>query len=99
MLAAEQFVQLQSQSVTLPVWNHQRRRYYFIVKTDVNGQVFQNGDTSGNTGVEASATNVNLTPPPDLTVSSVSPGASSVLAGHTLDRRCTRSRTMAPARP
>ena len=73
----------QSQSVTLPVGVS--GSYYFIVQTDVNGQVFQNGDTAGNIGVEASATNVNLTPPPDLTVSSVSPAVSSVLAGHTLD--------------
>ena len=73
----------QSQSVTLPVGVS--GSYYFIVQTDVNGQVFQNGNTAGNIGAETSATNVNLTPPPDLTVSSVSPGASSVLAGHTLD--------------
>ena len=52
----------QSQSVTLPVGVS--GSYYFIVQTDVNGQVFQNGDTAGNIGVEASATNVNLTPPP-----------------------------------
>jgi len=73
----------QSQSVTLPVGVS--GSYYFIVQADLYGQVFQNGDTAGNIGVEASASNVNLTPPPDLTVSSVFPAASSVLAGHALD--------------
>jgi RHS repeat-associated protein len=72
----------QSQSVTLPVAIS--GSYYFIVQTDVNGQVFQNGDTLGNIGVESSATNVNLTPPADLTVKAVVPKANSVLAGHTL---------------
>jgi hypothetical protein len=73
----------QSQSVTLPVGIS--GSYFFIVQTDVNGQVFQNGARAGNLGVETDASNVNLTPPPDLTASAVTPGATSVLAGHTLN--------------
>ena len=72
----------QSQSVTLPV--AVSGTFYFIVQTDVNGQVFQNGDTAGNIGVETDATTVNLTPPPDLTIKAVVPKGSSVLAGHAL---------------
>lgn len=73
----------QSQPVTLPVAVN--GSYYFIVQTDVYGQVFQNGDTAGDISAEATAANVNPTPPPDLTTSSVYPAASSALAGHSLN--------------
>ena len=45
--------------------------FYFIVRTDVYGQVFQNGNTANNVAPTASPSTINLTPPPDLAVSSV----------------------------
>ena len=45
--------------------------FYFIVQTDVNGQVFQDGATANNVAATATAETVNLTPPPALTVSSI----------------------------
>ena len=42
--------------------------FYFLVKTDLNGQVFENGATGNNVAATAAAETVNLTPPPDLAV-------------------------------
>jgi hypothetical protein len=55
--------------------------FYVIVQTDMKGQVFQNGNTSGNVAATSGAETVNLTPPPDLTVSAVTLPAT-VTAGH-----------------
>ncbi len=68
-----------NESVTLPVGVS--GQFYFIVKTDLNSQVFQNGQTSGNVASTTVAETVNLTPPPDLEVSAFSLPAT-VLAGH-----------------
>ncbi len=74
-------VYAQSQTVTLPVGVS--GLYYFFVKTDSTGRVFQNGDTDGNVGVTVAAATINLTPPPDLRVAIPSTPAA-VLAGHPL---------------
>ena len=42
--------------------------FYFLVQTDVNGQVFENGATANNVAATTAAETVNLTPPPDLEV-------------------------------
>ena len=67
------------ETVTLPVGIS--GQFYFLVQTDLNGQVFQNGATGNNVAATATAKTVNLTPPPDLTVSSVT-WPSTVVAGH-----------------
>ena len=56
----------QTQTINLPVGVS--GSFYFLVQTDLYGQVFQNGNTAANLGVTASAETVNLTPPPDLQV-------------------------------
>ena len=55
--------------------------FYLLVQTDKAGQVFQNGDTTGNVG-DLPIT-VNLTPPPDLSTSLTSVPATA-LASHAL---------------
>jgi hypothetical protein len=70
-----------NQTVTLPVGVH--GSYYFLVQTDVYGQVFENGATGNNVGATATAETVNLTPPPDLTVTLVQAPATAQ-AGHSL---------------
>lgn len=40
--------------------------YYFMVRTDTFNNVYENVFESNNDGISATATNVNLTPPPDL---------------------------------
>ena len=69
------------QTVTLPVGVS--GSFYFLVQTDVNGQVFQNGLTADNLGATTTAETVNLTPPPDLDVTSITAPATA-LAGHGL---------------
>ncbi len=68
-----------SQTVTLPVGVS--GSFYFLVKTDLNGQVFQNGQTQYNIGATSTAETVNLTPPPILEVTAISL-PSTGLAGH-----------------
>jgi hypothetical protein len=55
--------------------------FYFFVKTDWNGQVFENGAIGNNLGVTPTAVHVNLTPPPDLEIASATLPATAV-AGH-----------------
>ncbi|MFO0805191.1 MAG: CARDB domain-containing protein [Gemmataceae bacterium] len=55
--------------------------YYVIVRTDVKGQVFQNGNTAGGVAATSTTMTVHLTPPPDLTVSGIAWPAT-VTAGH-----------------
>ena len=50
-----------NQTVTLPVGVS--GSFYFIVETDLDGQVFENGATSNNVAVTREAETVNLTPP------------------------------------
>jgi hypothetical protein len=69
-----------SQQVTLPVGAS--GSFYFIVDTDVGGQVFENGATANNVGATPAVT-VNLTPPPDLKTSILSSPATA-LASHAL---------------
>jgi Ca2+-binding RTX toxin-like protein/protocatechuate 3,4-dioxygenase beta subunit len=45
--------------------------YFFIVQTDVGNQVYENIFESNNTGFDPTATSITLTPPPDLTVTSL----------------------------
>jgi hypothetical protein len=66
-------------TVTLPVGVS--GPFYFFVDTDVYGQVFEDGATANNLGATATAETVNLTPPPDLTVTAVS-GPTSAQASH-----------------
>jgi hypothetical protein len=54
----------QAQQVTLPVGVS--GSYYFIVETDINGQVFESGSSAHEVNATPSAVTVNLTPPPDL---------------------------------
>jgi RHS repeat-associated protein len=44
--------------------------YYFLVKTDINNNVFENDKEGDNFGA-ANSTNISLTPPPDFQVTSV----------------------------
>ena len=60
-----------TQSVDLPVGVS--GSFYFFVKTNASGKVFENGATANNVGVTTTADTVNLTPPPDLTISAISP--------------------------
>ncbi len=69
-----------TQTVTLPAGAS--GAFYFLVKTDMSGQVFQNGATANNIGATTKSATVNLTPPPQLQAS-VTPPASGV-AGHAL---------------
>ena len=59
-----QRLHVQAKPSTLPVGVS--GSFYFLVQTDVYGQVFQNGTTANNVGATTSAETVNLTPPPDL---------------------------------
>ena len=59
-----------SANVTLPVGIS--GAYYIFVKTDSGAQVFENGATFNNVGATPTASTVNLTPPPDFTVTAVS---------------------------
>ena len=70
-----------SQSVTLPVGVS--GTFYFLVKTDVNGQVFENGATGNNVAATDTAETVNLTPPPDLEITTVT-AFPTAQAGHSL---------------
>lgn len=72
----------QQQTVTLPVGVS--GSFYFFVQTDSGGAVFENGQLANNLATTATATTVNLTPPPVLTASAVDPSTGSVLAGHSL---------------
>ena len=69
----------QSESVNLPVGLS--GSFYFLVKTDVDGQVFENGASANNVAATSSAETVNLTPPPDLEVNSITAPVTA-LAGH-----------------
>jgi hypothetical protein len=66
-------------TVTLPIGVS--GSFYFIVQTDIKGQVFENGATANDTASTPAAVTVNLTPPPDLTVTSVTTPATAI-AGH-----------------
>jgi hypothetical protein len=55
--------------------------FYFLVKTDVKGQVFENGATANDVAATPTTATVNLTPPPDLSVSAVAVPPTG-LAGH-----------------
>jgi hypothetical protein len=68
---------------TLPLPVGVSGSFYFLVKTDVNGQVFENGATGNNVGATAAAETVNLTPPPDLQVPSIT-ALPTAQAGHSL---------------
>jgi RHS repeat-associated protein len=57
--------------------------FYFIVQTDMNGQVFENGALSNNIEATPSPITVNLTPPPDL-ITSITSAPLAALAGHNL---------------
>jgi YD repeat-containing protein len=70
-----------SQTLILPVGVS--GSFYFLVQTDTAGQVFQNGNTAGNVGVTTFAETVNLTPPPDLEVTSIV-APPTALASHAL---------------
>ena len=60
----------ESEQVTLPVGIS--GRFYFIVQTDINGQVFESGSTAHEVNATPTAITVNLTPPPDLRTSILS---------------------------
>ncbi len=46
--------------------------YYFIVKTDLNGQVFETGSTANETASTPQPETVDATPPPELDVNAIS---------------------------
>jgi subtilase family serine protease len=71
----------QQQSVTLPVGVS--GHFYFLVKTNADGTVFENGATANDVLSATTITNVNLTPPPDLAATSITAPATA-LASHTL---------------
>ncbi len=70
-----------TQQVTLPVGVS--GSYYFLVQTDIDGQVFEDGATANNVGATPAAVTVNLTPPPDLQTSILTAPAAA-LASHAL---------------
>src|SRR5262249_26285122 len=57
--------------------------YYFLVRTDLFGVVFEDGATASTLGATAAAVMVNLTPPPDLEPGLITVPATG-LAGHGL---------------
>jgi YD repeat-containing protein len=67
--------------VTLPVGVS--GSFYFLVKTDANGEVFENGATANNVRATDTPRTVNLTPPPDLAVTAVT-APTAGLASHAL---------------
>ncbi len=85
-----------AETVTLPVGVS--GPFYFLVKTDLDGIVFENGAT-GDVGTTTSASIVNLTPPPDLEVASISTVAATALAGHDLAFSYTVTNAGAAATP
>jgi RHS repeat-associated protein len=58
-----------SQTVSLPIGIS--GNYYFFVRTDAGNQVYENIFESNNTGHKATPTRINLTPPPDLEIASL----------------------------
>jgi hypothetical protein len=68
-----------SEQVTLPVGVS--GNFYFIVETDIAGQVFEGGATADEVNSTPSAITVNLTPPPDLQTSILTAPATA-LASH-----------------
>ncbi|MEX2307284.1 MAG: CARDB domain-containing protein [Pirellulales bacterium] len=57
--------------------------FYFIVRTDAANAVFEHAFEANNDGYDATATTINLTPPPDLEVELVD-APTAALAGHSL---------------
>ncbi|MGD1277561.1 MAG: CARDB domain-containing protein [Tepidisphaeraceae bacterium] len=85
-----------SASVTLPVGVS--GQFYFFVRTDVSGQVFENGMTANNVAWTAASVTVNLTPPPDLEIQSiVAPSTAS--ANHNFSFKYTAVNAGAGATP
>lgn len=58
----------QSMNVTLP--NGISGKYHFIIRSDVYNQLLES-DNNNNTGADTAGSNITLTPPPDLIVSSI----------------------------
>ncbi len=85
-----------SETVDLPVGVS--GSFYFLVKTDLYGQVFEDGATANNVGATTTTETVNLTPPPDLEVTAISPPATA-LAGHALSFTYTVTNAGAGATP
>jgi RHS repeat-associated protein len=71
-----------TQRVSLPVGIS--GDYYFFVRTDSTDTIYERGYELNNVGVNAVPTNVNLTPPPDLEVESVTTTATNIRAGQSL---------------
>ncbi len=86
----------QSQTVNLPVGIS--GSFYFLVQTDVDGQVFEDGATANNVASTPTAETVNLTPPPDLEAGSITVPDSAV-AGHVLTFSYTTTNAGAGATP
>ena len=57
--------------------------FYIFVRTDLYNQVFEHAYEGNNIGYDATPLHINLTPPPDLVVTSVQ-APSTALANHTL---------------
>jgi hypothetical protein len=85
-----------SATVTLPIGV--KGSFYFLVKTDIYGQVFENGATGNNVGATTAASTVHLTPPPDLVVSAIT-APSTALAGHNFTFSYTVTNAGAGATP
>ena len=86
----------ESQTVNLPVGLS--GSFYFLVQTDVDGQVFEDGATANNVAPTSSAETINLTPPPDLEPGSIAAPATA-LAGHDLTFSYTTTNAGAGATP
>ena len=71
-----------SAEVTLPIGIS--GDFFFIVQTDAGNQVFEHVFEPNNTGFDATATTINLTPPPDLEVTLVD-APDTALASRQLD--------------
>ncbi len=72
---------INKQTVSLP--SGLSGQFYVLVQTDAFGQVFENGATANNVGATTAPITINLTPPPDLAVTSVTAPATAQ-AGHSL---------------